>query len=455
MPPDSPRLVIGRGVDPYTYAKPIMATAKAQALIATWKSLLAEPFKGITVNGDVEKGLFHLEDEGLEIEPVVRAGNALLSALGDGERQRVQYPIGALEWRDWYNPEWPMNDNGLRLDYASPQARMAVLELMRASLGYDGYVKTNRCRSANLYLGELYDLRNIMNEWSYHFLLFGSPSLDAPWGWSLYGHHLALNCFILGRQMVISPTFMGAEPTIIDRGPHDSFRLFEKEENGGLELMRSLSPSLREQAITYKKLKDPAMPAGRWHCDDGRHLGGAYRDNRIIPYEGISAAGFTSAQQQQVLNIVHAFIEYLPAGPRAARLQQVASMLDRTWFSWIGGYGDEDPFYYRVQSPVIMVEFDHHAGVWLANAKPAKYHIHTVVRTPNGNDYGKDLLRQHYERSHQKGSAHLKPQNEHAGGGGDGHHGHHDASAPAHSHEHDHGHNYEHEHGGHSHVHEH
>jgi hypothetical protein len=22
----------------------------------------------------------------------------------------------------------------------------------------------------------------------------------------------------------------------------------------------------------------------------------------------------------------------------------------------------------------------------------------TVVRTPNGNDYGKDLLRQHYER---------------------------------------------------------
>ncbi len=24
-------------------------------------------------------------------------------------------------------------------------------------------------------------------------------------------------------------------------------------------------------------------------------------------------------------------------------------------------------------------------------------HIHTVVRTPNGDDYGKDLLRQHYE----------------------------------------------------------
>jgi hypothetical protein len=29
---------------------------------------------------------------------------------------------------------------------------------------------------------------------------------------------------------------------------------------------------------------------------------------------------------------------------------------------------------------------------------PGKAHIHSVVRTPNGNDYGKDLLRQHYEK---------------------------------------------------------
>jgi hypothetical protein len=29
---------------------------------------------------------------------------------------------------------------------------------------------------------------------------------------------------------------------------------------------------------------------------------------------------------------------------------------------------------------------------------PNVEHIHTSVRTPNGNDYGKDLLRQHYER---------------------------------------------------------
>jgi len=29
--------------------------------------------------------------------------------------------------------------------------------------------------------------------------------------------------------------------------------------------------------------------------------------------------------------------------------------------------------------------------------KPNRQHIHCVVRTPNGNDYGKDILRQHYQ----------------------------------------------------------
>jgi len=33
---------------------------------------------------------------------------------------------------------------------------------------------------------------------------------------------------------------------------------------------------------------------------------------------------------------------------------------------------------------------------------PTRQHIHTVVRTPNGNDYGKDLLRQHYKLHHLK-----------------------------------------------------
>jgi hypothetical protein len=79
-----------------------------------------------------------------------------------------------------------------------------------------------------------------------------------------------------------------------------------------------------------------------------------------------------------------------------------------THFSWIGAHDDHGPFYYRIYSPVVLIEFDHQPGIVYANDEPTRDHIHTVVRTPNGNDYGKDLLRQHYARhdhSHP-GSAH-------------------------------------------------
>ena len=51
-----------------------------------------------------------------------------------------------------------------------------------------------------------------MNEWSYSLSLFGEPSTTQPWGWQLFGQHLTLSCFVVRRQMVFTPAFLGAEP---------------------------------------------------------------------------------------------------------------------------------------------------------------------------------------------------------------------------------------------------
>jgi hypothetical protein len=401
LPADSPRLRAARGLDPWAYAEPIRASERAQGLIALWQGLYRQPFRGVTADGTVLADQFALADEGFDVRGAATAAGALLDVVSPGERASLRYPVDAPEWRDWYNPEWPMNTHGIRLEEASGPVRSAATALMRACLSDDGLVKTERVRSANLFLGELYDLRNIMNEWSYHFLLFGEPSLSAPWGWSLYGHHLALNCFILGPQIVLSPSFMGAEPTIIDRGhPDGQFELFVSEARQGLELMLSLPPDLQRRAQVFERMVDPAMPAGRWHFADERHLGGAYQDNRVIPYEGVPGRELSARQQRGLLAVVGTFLEHLPDRPRKARMHQIEAALEDTWWSWIGPYDGVSPFYYRVQSPVIMVEFDNHTGVWLTNTEPARFHVHTVVRTPNGNDYGQDLLRQHYLRQH-------------------------------------------------------
>jgi hypothetical protein len=109
----------------------------------------------------------------------------------------------------------------------------------------------------------------------------------------------------------------------------------------------------------------------------------------------VLASDMSKVAQRTLVDLVGAFVEYLPPGPLAARLGEVERYLGETYFSWIGRYGDGDVYYYRIQSPVILVEFDHHSGVFLCNAEPERFHIHTLVRTPNGNDYGKDWLRQY------------------------------------------------------------
>jgi hypothetical protein len=44
----------------------------------------------------------------------------------------------------------------------------------------------------------------------YFFTVMGKPSLTEPWGWQIDGHHLVINYFILGDQVVMTPVFMEA-----------------------------------------------------------------------------------------------------------------------------------------------------------------------------------------------------------------------------------------------------
>ena len=98
-----------------------------------------------------------------------------------------------------------------------------------------------------------------------------------------------------------------------------------------------------------------------------------------------------------MLDVIATYTNRIRPGHAEIRLDEVKQHLDETYFGWIGACEESRPFYYRIQSPVILIEFDHLPGIVWDNKEPTRRHVHTVVRTPNGNDYGRDLLRQHYE----------------------------------------------------------
>ncbi|KAM6514208.1 hypothetical protein FALCPG4_015365 [Fusarium falciforme] len=250
----------------------------------------------------------------------------------------------------------------------------------------------------NQFLGEVVDGTKVLNGNSYNFVIFGTPLANEPWGWQLFGHHLCMNCFVVGKQIVISPVFMGAEPNIIDAGPNKGVELFIDQEQTALRLMQSLDPTIQKAVQIYSKLNGPEFPTWRHHRADQRHLGGAFQDNRVITYEGVKVTTLFGSQQSVIDKIIALNLNYLPEKGLAVRMQDISAHWDETWFCWIGGFRDRDAFYYKVHSPVVMVEFDYHSGVFLNNKEPLPFQIHTLVRTPNGNDYGKELLQQYRQR---------------------------------------------------------
>ena len=387
------------GATPRVHAQKRLEGPRAQGLFANWEKLFAEPFRGITTDGNAIPDLFALRPEGAPVAETIAAVNALLGALGANQKKGMWFPVDSPQWRHWQNTELYVENYGLRLDEVPAAIREAAMGVLRASMSDHGYHLARDTMRLNQFSGDIVGGPDVLGEWAYIFCLFGEPSLTEPWGWQYFGHHLVLNCFMIGGQMTLTPAFWGAEPSYADHGPFKGLRLFEDEEREGLALMRSLDAAQQKRAIVAHSMMGGDLPEGRRHFADNLHLGGAFQDNRIVPYEGLRAGEFSSAQQSGLMDLVQKYLLSLPEGPLQARLAEIERHLQDTHFCWIGGTSETSPFYYRIQSPVIFIEFDHHAGVFLTNQQPEKFHVHTIVRTPNGNDYGADLLRQHYQHA--------------------------------------------------------
>ncbi|PVH92609.1 hypothetical protein DM02DRAFT_635213 [Periconia macrospinosa] len=391
-----PRFTALQQQDAHEYAATFKRDAQPASLHALWqhwRKLFQESFQGITNDGSIQKGLFELQDERVPVCEIAVVAQSLLSLLDESQRECINYHIDSPEWRSWSNPEFLLSDKGIRLDEANVHVRDTALKLLQCTLSPEGYQKALGAMRINGFLDRLMNAPRIFNDFSYNLALFGKPSATEPWGFSFYGHHLCLNILLYQNQIVVSPFFTGAEPNIID-DPQDAYAgtdILQEEDRLGLQLMQSLPPQLQAKAQVFKLLHDPSMPYGRWNHDDQRHLCGAYRDNRVVPYEGVKVSDMSASARDLVTAIMSEFLLYLPTEARKMRLMKTKSWYHETYFCWIGGFGDNDAFYYRIQSPVIIVEFDHHSGVFLTNKTPAKFHIHTLLRKPNGGDYGMAL----------------------------------------------------------------
>ena len=349
---------------------------------------LAAPFKGITATGEVMPGLFEVKPTGVSAEPVRNAAVAFIESLTPVQLARTMYPVDDVEWRKWMNQHFYARQ-GVSFADMTDRQREAAFGLMRASFSSQGFELTRNIMRLNETLAELAEDHDFLGEWLYYIQIYGKPSATDPWGWKLEGHHAIINYFVLGDQVVMTPLFIGSEPVKAPSGKYKGIEILQKEQNDGLEMLKALPDTQRKKAIL------------EFSKTGNNNLTEAFKDNVVIDYAGLRTNELAPPTRQHLRDLIHLYVSNMDEGHARVKMDEVDRHLDNTWFTWIGGAQPDSVFYYRVQSPVVLIEFDHQRPANLRKlaadpTKPTQQHIHCVVRTPNGNDYGKDLLRQHY-----------------------------------------------------------
>jgi hypothetical protein len=349
------------------------------------KQALLDRFQGVTTNGRAITGLFPLRRTGISLESVRTAGVAFLESLDENQKSLASFEIDTDAWRAWHNIHPNLMRHGVLIESMSAEQRVLALEIIRASMSAAGFTLATDIMKLNQHLGEISAEPDEFAEWYYWISIMGKPSPNKPWGWQIDGHHLIINCFIIGDQIVLTPNFMGSEPVVAETGRYAGTRVFRDEEALGSALMQALTPTQRSVATIGLTLPVDVFA-------------GATRDNLVLPHEGIAFSELSQSQQQLFLQIIECYLGRMRHDHAILWINEVTAHLSETRFGWIGNVDAASPFYYRIHSPVILIEFDHQAGTVFDNDVPTRDHIHTLVRSPNGNDYGKDLLRAHYEQ---------------------------------------------------------
>jgi hypothetical protein len=166
-------------------------------------------FVGVTENGSVTPGLFKLTDTRLSLDEPRAAVNAFLEQLTPQEHETSMFSLDSPAWRQWSNIHPFIARHGLLLETLDDGGRERALVVLRATLSPAGFTAARDVMRLTETIREITQSDADYGEWLYWLSVMGDPSADEPWGWQIDGHHLNVNCMLVGGQLVATPAFLG------------------------------------------------------------------------------------------------------------------------------------------------------------------------------------------------------------------------------------------------------
>lgn len=312
------------------------------------------------------------------------AAAKFIATLDSSQRLRALYPFDIDERYKFHF--FPKDDRkGIMINDLTPSQKAAAFDLVKTCMSGDGVKKIMAIMQLENVLKAMEHRMpedHFRDTGKYYFTVFGLPGDSTVWGWRLEGHHISFN-FSSGKGQVVSgtPGFMGANPAIVREGPQKGTQVLKDEANMGFDLLRSLNEAQLKTARV-----DTAAP--------NEIITFVSRKAMQLHPEGLLYKQMTQVQQEKLLQLVRLYVNRytrLFAGKMLKEIEKEG--LNNLSFAWAGSIDEFSgkPHYYRIQGPTIIIEYD--------NSQNNANHVHSVVRDLL-NDFGGDMLLQHYRQEH-------------------------------------------------------
>lgn len=309
--------------------------------------------------------------------------NALLKLLDNDIKAEIQFKFDDKERFNWHYV--PRGREGVSLhDLTQPQFD-AALDLLKASLSVQGYKKATDVMALENVLREV-EGRGTDDAYrdpkKYYFSIFGSPSKDTPWGWRLEGHHLSLNFSTLDNQLQsATPSFMGSNPATVPSGKRKGDQVLKDESALGFSLVNSFSTAQLKTVIVSEEAYPEILSENK------------RKATQLTP-NGILYKDMNEQQKKLFMSLLDVYVKNYEFGFSTTLMNKIKKAgIDNLSFAWAGSLKPGRGHYYRIQGPMLLIEFD--------NTQNNANHIHSVVRDLT-NDFAEDILKEHYAREHAK-----------------------------------------------------
>ena len=304
------------------------------------------------------------------------AAALFLKSLDDDQTKTVQFKFDAPLRKDWHFI--PKERKGLSLKQMKPHQRGLAMVLVQTALSHRGYSTSMQIMAMEQVLRDLENNPLKRDPAKYHLYLFGTPTAKTSWGWRIEGHHLSISVTIVdGKQVTVTPSFLGASPATVKSGPMVGVRVLGDIEDAGRKLVKQLTVEQKTTAVFSTKAPRDVIN------------GPARKQAEALTPSGLAASDMNQDQQRLLHKLINQYLNQFRAELASADRKKIEDAgFEKVSFGWAGQIQPGKPHYFRVQGPTFILEYD--------NTQNGANHAHVMWRDFK-NDFGEDSLRKHYE----------------------------------------------------------